>query len=160
MLAYVFWHRPREAAGYEAAVVDYHRALAEEAIEGFHGSSSHRAGGVPWLEGEPVYEDWYLLEAAWAIDPLGDAAVSGRMQGAHRRVAALTGAMTAGLYKLVEGEPVDAPHAAWFGRPVPKISGSLWRRQLVLGPTPEFCLLTPEAAPIEGATRLTRERIV
>jgi len=161
MLAYVFWHRPRSgAADYEPALMDYHRALAAEAVEGFNGSSSYRVAGLPWLGGDPGYEDWYLLEAAWAIDPLSEAAVSGRMQGPHRRIASQTGAMTAGLYRLEEGEPAAYPHAAWFGRPVPEVPGSRWRRQLVLGPTPEFCLLTEALAPIADALHLTRERVV
>lgn len=164
MLAYVFWHRPRpdaEADAYEAALTGYHRELAEEAVEGFHGSSAHAVAAVPWLEGAPGYEDWYLLEAAWALDSLGEAAITGRLEHPHRRIAALTGAMAAGLYRLVQGEGADGEHATWFNAhdPFPLAGSRLWRRQLVLGPTPEFCLLSDQPAAIAGAIPLTRRRI-
>lgn len=112
MLAYVFWHRPRasvDVAAYEAALVEFHRRLGAEAVEGFHGSSVFATEGG--------YVDWYYLEAAFALDALNVAAVSGPMQQPHGAVAALTGEMTGGLYRLVEGT---------------------WRRQMVLGPDAEL----------------------
>jgi hypothetical protein len=113
VLAYVFWHRPRpgvDVAAYEAALVEFHRRLGAEAVEGLHGSSvfATEDGG---------YVDWYHLEAAFALDALNVAAVSGPMQAPHEAVAALTGEMTGGLYRLLDGT---------------------WRRQMVLGPVPEL----------------------
>lgn len=112
MLAYVFWHRPGpgvEAATYEAALVEFHRRLGGEAVEGFHGSKVFTT--------ELGYVDWYYLEGTFALDALNVAAVSGPMQQAHGAVAALTGEMTGGLYRQAEGT---------------------WRRQMVLGPEPEL----------------------
>lgn len=120
MLAYVFWHRPREgveAGAYEAALKDFHARLGEEALEGVHGSRVYAVGSLPWLGGAPGYEDWYHLEASFALDTLNAAAVSGAAGDAHRAVAAMTGPMTAGLYRLVD---------------------DVWRRQMVLGPLPEL----------------------
>jgi hypothetical protein len=176
MLAYVFWHRPRaEVAGpdYEKALLAYHAELGEEAIEGFHGSATHSVDDLPWLGGGPAYEDWYLLEAAWALDTLGAAATSGRLEEPHRQVAARTGSMAAGLYGLVRGEVAGGAHAGWFPKPggesydsfyarlEPLIGGSssLWRRQFVLGPTPEFCLLSDRPPAIASATRVARRRL-
>lgn len=163
MLAYVFWHRPRpeaERSVYEQALAGYHRALAEEAVEGFHGSSSYEVDSLPWLDGEAAYEDWYLLEAAWALDGLGGIAVSGPLEEPHRRVASLTGSMTAGLYRLVAGESWDGGHAAWFGRPLEDLPGSVWRRQFVLGPTPEYCLVSDTPVALGRAQHLTRRRVI
>lgn len=112
MLAYVFWHRPRKGvdpAAYETALVAFHRALAEEALDGVHGSACYAAGGG--------YEDWYFIEASFALDTLNTAAVSGRMTEHHHAAAALAGEMSAGLYREAEGT---------------------WRRQMVLGPAPEL----------------------
>ena len=119
MLAYVFWHRPREGveeAAYEAALVDFHAGLDGEALEGVHGSATFALDGLPWLGGAG-YEDWYFVEASFALDTLNQAAVTGSLGEKHRAIAELTGPMTAGLYRLVEGA---------------------WRRQMVLGPVPEL----------------------
>lgn len=170
MLGYVFWHRPRadvEPARYEEAHAAFHAALADEAVEGFHGSSSYAVPGLPWLDGDG-YEDWYLLEGFFALDPLNRAAVSGPMEEPHRAVASLTGSMAAGLVALVQGVPEHEALATWFRKPEGEsyeelyerlggAGGSLWRRQMVLGPTPEFCLLGP--SELEGV-RLDRRRIV
>ncbi len=98
------------------------------------------------------------------LDPLNDAAASGELQGPHAAVAGNAGAMAAGLYRLRLGDVRvrDAVSATWFSKPpkmgydalyastdslVRRPGTSLWRRQMVLGPTPEFCLSGP--APIE-----------
>ncbi len=143
MLAYVFWHRPREgveALEYEAALREFHGRLAEEAVEGVHGSAAFAVDRLPWLGGGQAYEDWYLLEAGFALDTLNGAAVSGRMTRPHRRIAALTGPMAAGLYRLVRGDGCRGSQATW-SQERPSAAGALWQRQMVLGPTPEFCLL-------------------
>ena len=66
------------------------------------------------------------------------------------------------------GTPSGSP-AIWVGRPpgsahraIGELLGdgmdprtaSLWRRQLVLGPAPEFCLLASEASPGVSPARL------
>jgi len=87
---------------------------------------------------------------------VNDAAVSGPRKAPHDAVARLAADGTAGLYLLQSGAPLAAPRtAAWFGKPSgmryaelfalldPIVSGAgagLWMRQMVLGPTPEFCL--------------------
>ena len=173
MLAYVFWHRPRTGVdidAYEGALRAFHEALGAEAIDGFHGSATHAVDALPWLGEGAAYEDWYLLEAAFGLDGLGAAATSGRMKEPHARVAAMTGAMAAGLYGLALGKAAGGGHAAWFGKPhgesyeelyrrlEPHTGGtaSLWRRQFVLGPTPEFCLISDRPPPIEEATLVAR----
>lgn len=173
MLAYVFWHRPRPEVDrdrYEAAVVDYHRVLGSEALDGVHGSASYRVDAVPWLGEGACYEDWYRLEGSYAIDILDLAAVSGRLTEPHRAVASLCGEMTAGLYELRLGEPAGGGTAAWFRKAAGETydelyarlagKGALWRRRMVLGPTPEFCLVGPLAAEIPDAAVVRRERLV
>jgi hypothetical protein len=166
MLAYVFWHAP--AAGvsprkHEAALARYHAQVAEVRPEGFHGSLSFRAAALPWLADAGVtYEDWYLLEASFALDILNQAAVGGSLRRPHEEVARNTAAMAAGLYRLRSGDPrpAESKHACWLRKPegtsyqdfernmlrfIRRAAVSLWRREMVLGPTPEFCLLSPEA---------------
>jgi hypothetical protein len=112
MLAYVFWHRPRagvDTARYEAALVAFHRELAGEALDGVHGSATYAS--------ESGYEDWYFVEASFALDTLNTAAAGGRLAEFHSAVAALTGDMSAGLYRDVDGT---------------------WTRQMVLGPEPQL----------------------
>lgn len=100
-----------------------------------------------------------------ALPSLNDAAVSGPRLEPHNAVARLAEDGTAGLYGLKAGTPLTRPaHAAWFGKPsgmsyaalfailepvVRSVTGGLWQRQMVLGPTPEFCLSSgaPVALP-------------
>jgi hypothetical protein len=99
-----------------------------------------------------------------ALAALNQAAVSGPRQAPHDAVARLAAAGTAGLYGLMLGAPLAPPgSAAWFGKPaglryaaflallepvVSAAAGALWMRQMVLGPTPEFCLQSIRPAPL------------
>jgi hypothetical protein len=152
MLAYVFWHW--QAANvvapeaYEAAQRRFHAKLSEVRPEGFLRSWSYAVLAVPWLPVAAAYEDWYLLDGSHGLDTLNDAAVSASMRESHD--AAATGASgLGGLYGLQAGSP--GPRivpARWFAKPAGESyqqlydrlppAAALWRRQLVLGPAPEF----------------------
>lgn len=182
MLAYVFWHwaRPELPAGeYEALQRRFHTALAAAPSPGFLASCSGAIAGVPWAAaGGPAYEDWYLLDGSAALDPLNQAAVSASRQAPHDAAAAAAADGTAGLYlrRLGPGiRPGDGWVATWFAKPaalsyhalygllrplVDARSATLWGRQMVLGPSPEFCLQTavpvPLPAPLAGTSVTTR----
>ena len=81
MLAYVFWHQPTGEGArdeYERALVEFHRVLTGDPPAGFLGSATYRLPGVGWAPDGDVYEDWYLVRDSAALDPLNEAAVSGR----------------------------------------------------------------------------------
>lgn len=160
MLAYVFWHWPYAGHAedeYDGAQRDFHRALASSAPRGFISSRVFKVHGkAPWLGGAPAYADWYLVEDSAALDPLNVAAVSGVCEEPHARLTRGMAAGAGSLLQLRSGEadlsaarwltwlvkpremPYDAFYAAHASAP-----GSLWRRQMVLGPNPEFALLSP-----------------
>jgi hypothetical protein len=130
-----------------------------------------------------AYEDWYLIEDHAALGVLGEAAVGRGHRTAHDDVARRSGAGAGGLYGLLEGNSAEladgarvlaeASLAIWIARApghqlvsqagvlgellgdgMDPRQASLWRRQLVLGPAPEFCLLAREASPGVAPTRL------
>jgi hypothetical protein len=163
LLAYVFWHWRRAGVSepsYVALQRRFHAALAEAPPPGFLRSRSAAIRGVAWAAaGADAYEDWYLVEGTAALDPLNEAAVTASRQLAHDAAAAAAEDGIAGLYRLRRGSG-DAVHrtAAWFAKPdgmsygelyavleplLVGSAGALWGRQMVLGPTPEFCLHTP-----------------
>jgi hypothetical protein len=166
VLAYVFWHRPLDpeaAEAYEQAQVAFHRSLARTPPAGFVGSACYRAKELPWLGGVPGYEDWYLVEDYAALGVLNEAAVGRGHRTSHDEAARRLGAGAGGLYGLIEGHRPRLEHtrlAVWIAR-APGVErgglcellgdgmdperASLWRRQLVLGPAPEFCVLAAEA---------------
>ncbi|HEU0054034.1 MAG TPA: hypothetical protein VFQ39_12700 [Longimicrobium sp.] len=160
MLAYVFWHwrRPEVAADeYERLQRDFHAALGDAPPPGFARSYSHALTGAAWASdcGE-AYEDWYLVEGSAALDPLNEAAVTASRRRPHDAAAAVAANGTAGLYRLRLGEaPMSPRFAAWFAKPAGisyddawRLLGPLtdaagvgvWVRQMVLGPSPEFCV--------------------
>jgi hypothetical protein len=127
----------------------------------------------------PAYEDWYVVEDFAALGVLNEAAVGRGHRTAHDQLARRSGPGSGGLYALLEGEgsmmgqgasaPGERSPAIWVQRPPgsrPRMLGellgdgmdparsSLWRRQLVLGPAPEYCLLAHERPPGAAATRL------
>jgi hypothetical protein len=193
VLAYVFWHRPRDLAAsdeYEQAHVAFHRSLAHSPPFGFYGSAAFRLGELPWPwsaasaqarlpdDGAGGYEDWYLVEDHTALGVLNEAAV-GRGHGTlHDAVAHRSGEGCGGLYGLLEGvRPpalADATLAVWVSRPAgsePRALGellgdgmdpqhaSLWRRQLVLGPAPEYCLQGRERPGPSGPQGVAATRL-
>ena len=168
MLAYVFWHWPApevEPRAYEQLLLSFHRALAEAPVPGFQSSATFRLEGqAPWLGGAPAYADWYLLEGSAALDVLNEAAVSGARRGPHDVLARATGAGAGSLFQLrtPEANVFGARCATWLAKPkgmpydpfyqrleplCAQPGVSLWRRQMVLGPAPEFGVLSP--APIQ-----------
>jgi len=184
VLAYVFWHRPGEgvaAEAYEQAGVRFQHSLAHAPPMGLHGSAFYRVADLPWLQGQSGYEDWYLLDDFTAVGVLNEAAVAHGHRTAHDEIARRFGAGAGGMYGLLEGHAdLHCTQAVWVSRPWGSRPGalsellgdgmdpehaSLWRRQMVLGPAPEYCLLAPEVpagvAPgrlPEGWSALTIER--
>jgi hypothetical protein len=185
VLAYVAWHRPGagvDADAYERSLEDFHRSLARVPPSGFAGSSAFRVARVPWLEPRsgggaavaevaPDYEDWYLVDSWSAVGVLEEAAVARGHISRHDAVAAKTGALAGGVYRLSDGPAVleQAAIAVWVtparGHAPPTVadlladgadagSAALWRRCLVLGPAPEYCLLAPEPPAGVAQTRL------
>lgn len=156
MLAYVFSHRPApgvDTAGYEEALRRFHAALASAPSSGFVRSSTYRIGGG--------YSDWYLVESSAALDWLNAAAISGTRTPAHDAAARMAVDGVGKLWSLAGGEPAPGPgFEVRFAKPpgtsytdlharlqpwtsLPAVS--LWRRMMVLGPPPEFCLVAPSA---------------
>ena len=166
MLGYLLWHWPLaevDAAAYEASISGFHRALADLQPKGFLGSASFRVSGAPWAAScGPAYEDWYLLEDSAAIDVLNDLAVSGESKGHHDSAALALENAAAGLYTLRVGNATvaslkEATQGNWLAKPKGQSyedffafiepwtregNVPVWRRQMVLGPTLEFCLIS------------------
>ena len=162
MLAYVFWHAP--AAGvattdYEARMAGFHAALREHAPPGLGLTTTVGLDSVPWLDGGPGYEDWYLVEDFPALGALNAAAVSGPRRGPHDAAAVAAGRGVAGVMGHVSGPllPERPGWAAWLGKPAGMDyedfhaalwealgnDASAWQRQMVLGPAAEYCVLAP-----------------
>ena len=160
MIAYVFWHWPQAGVAtdeYESRQRAFQAALERDPPPGFRGGRTWRITDAPWAnDGGAAYEDWYLLEGLGDLEALNQAAVSGSRLEPHNAVARLAAGGTAGVYALQAGrESPEIQRAVWLSKPAgvsypafllsmsaPADGGTqaLWMRQMVLGPTPEFCL--------------------
>jgi hypothetical protein len=159
VLAYVFFHRAApgiQTPTYEAALKRFHSSLAGKPPPGFIGSSTYRVGGV--------YADWYLVEGSAALDALNEAAVSRARSASHDAVAHMSTDGAGKLLMLVSGSaPAGAGVEVRFSKPAgmgyselyeqlrprtDRAEVSLWRRMMVLGPPPEFCLVAPSEIEI------------
>jgi hypothetical protein len=163
MLAYVFWHWPREGTdprSYCDRLERFHRALAASGPPGFRGSRSFLVEGVPGVAHEgALFEDWYFVDDFAALGVLNDAAVAAPSRPTHDDTAREAAGGAGGLYRLHSARVASAAAAAWFGKPEgtsyaaffasmpPEIE--LWQRQMVLGPAPEFCALAGRAADLD-----------
>lgn len=147
MLAYLFWHQPREGvdlAAYEDAQRSFHAEIEVE-------SACFRVESLPFREGDG-YEDWYLVESWAQLGELNARAVDSTRRPAHDRAASMAAVGWGGLYGLVRGEAMIPVGVEWLDKPRSESSEefiaslpheSVWRRQLVLGPAPELCCTTP-----------------
>jgi len=154
VLAYVFFHRAApgvETPDYEAALRRFHAALAGGPPRGFIGSSTYRVGDM--------YADWYFVESSAALDALNEAAVSGARSASHDTAARMATDGAGKLLALVSGnasagagfeirfsKPAGMGYPELYQRLKPwtdRADVTLWRRMMVLGPPPEFCLLAP-----------------
>ena len=100
------------------------------------------------------YEDWYAVDEYNALGVLNDAAVDAAHAEAHDLVAHAAGFGAGGVYALERGTiDVSASHCVWLTKPTgvsyPDFGEQLavrtagetvkvWRRQMVLGPAPEY----------------------
>lgn len=180
MLAYVFWHRPLAQAdrnAYEAGILRFQSALAAHPPPGFIAAGSFAISPVPWLSNQEGYEDWYRLEASWALDPLNGFAVAGAVQPAHDVAAAQMDEGQGGIYAHVAGDPIAAAQLTvyWLTRPrgiqwQPALeavrarmpAAVIWRRQMVLGSAGEFAVEVPGDSAIDvppGWTARQSERV-
>ena len=171
MLAYVFSHRAAEGvevAAYEDSLRRFHAELASATVSGFIASATFSVGAG--------YSDWYLLESSSAMDALNAAAVSGARAPAHDSAARMASDGVGRLLSLASGSPwMDAGFEVRFGKPagipyadfyarlkpwVEEPGVSLWRRMMVLGPPPEFCLIAPSRLelPAEMHPEVVRRR--
>jgi hypothetical protein len=146
MLAYLFWHRPRP---------DVDTARYEESLRRFHGSldgvsASFRLARLPFAATDG-YEDWYLVDDWQALGALNAAAVDSRHRTGHDSVADLAGDGWGGVYALVRGAAEPPGGARWLAKPPGRSyeeflgalpTSTVWQRQLVLGPAPEFSVAT------------------
>jgi hypothetical protein len=119
VLAYVFWHTPKDSdvARYESGLVRFHHALAADPPDGFAWSWSLRVDRPAWLPGGAAhYLDWYLVDGFAALGALNEAAVSGSRQLPHDAVAALAGTGTGGVLSHVSASAKPARLARDEGR--------------------------------------------
>jgi hypothetical protein len=145
VLAYVFWHRPRanvEVRRYEEALANFHDSLANP-------SAAFRLERLPFGDGDPGYEDWYLVDDWAALGELNARAVDAQHRAGHDAAAGMSGHGWGGVYALVRGEAEPPAAARWEWRPPDGAEAAYWQRQMVLGPAPEYCVV--DGAPEERA---------
>jgi hypothetical protein len=144
MLAYLFWHRPRqeiETSEYEEGLLAFHRELGVD-------SACFRLEALPFDSGGG-YEDWYLVEDWAALGQLNVEATDERRHGVHDRAASEMGAGWGGVYALLDGPQGIPAGVEWVEKPrglsteefVGRYPGrSVWRRQMVLSPGASHCV--------------------
>ena len=182
MLAYLFWHEPQPEVDidrYVALLQAFHRALAAAPPPSFLRSWSMRLDVAPWDSGpaRQPFEDWYLVEDWPALGTLNEAAVRAPREDAHDAIAARATNGAGGLYLLQHGT-LDGPPpwAGWVVKPhgephdtfEPQLraavdaagGGAVLRRQMVLGPAPEYALLAAREPALPLPVRATGARPV
>ncbi|MBL8230611.1 MAG: hypothetical protein JNL98_19120 [Bryobacterales bacterium] len=172
MIAYIFWHVPR--AGVDDAIYTARLARFQEELEqagpnvtGLSAEpASFRLDDVAWIAaGRSVYLDLYVMDGTAQMEILNTAAVSGDCKLPHDAVAELYGKGAGSLYQIRAGAiPANPQHSYWFAKPsgmtyaeldqllAPLLTdAALLRRMMVLGPSPEFCILSSAAIVLPAA---------
>jgi hypothetical protein len=169
MIAYVFWHFGKTEIPmreYEPVLAGFHDNLRQNKPDGFLRSKVYRVKNLPWMDPHRIiYEDWYIVENFSALDALNLGAVAPRMKGPHDKIASFSDRGAGGIFRLKnEPEPeYQATVAYWLTKPLDMTyehfytklepfashpQAALWTRQLVLGPSKEFCLHAPKELEI------------
>ena len=177
MLAYVFWHWPRPGIAsdeYEDKQRAFHAALAARGPSSLLRSHSWRITGAPWTPVTVAWEDWYVLADSAGLDALNIAAISDPLGEEHNAAASLAAGGMAALYTPAgprAGMPLslEGRYTLWFHKPSDMRYSALyqrmgadlprlWTRMMVLGPSPEFCLMTddPNTLGAEWRAQMTR----
>lgn len=150
MVVYLFWHWPEDPTGYEEGLEEFHRRLLGARLPGLRASATYRVGGLPWLGADRGYEDWYLVDGFADLATINQEAVAPGLRPLHDRLARAASGGIGGLYAVHAGAPdLNATAVTWISKPrgteyadfyagLPS-TPCLLRRQLVLGPAPEFC---------------------
>jgi hypothetical protein len=121
-------------------------------------SASFRLKQLPFDDVDG-YEDWYLVADWQGFGKLAEVAVDSRHRDAHDRAARNAAKGWGGVYRLLRGDFTPPRLARWvekspgatyetFLRSLP--TSTIWQRQLVLGPAPEFCLAESALDLAEG----------
>jgi hypothetical protein len=173
-----------EPEAYERACAHFHRSLRHSPPAGFRGSAVYRAGELPWLAGGGYEDWYFLEDftALGVLNEAAVAhGHRGAHDELARRFGAGAGGLYGLLegHPDLEGAPLavwvarppvagrlgdgSAANVSRSGRPpLGELLGdgmdpqhtSLWRRALVFGPAPEYCLLTGEPPAGVAPTRL------
>jgi hypothetical protein len=130
---------------------------------------SFRVGPLPWGPSNArFYEDWYVVKDFASLGAINDRAVSGSAGRAHDSIVKDFMNGTGSVFRLVGGGlPLRESHlATWTEKPIGPsyesyyeelaniTTGSrtdLWRRQLALGPSQQFCIHSVEPLQIPQA---------
>ena len=114
MLAYTFFHWPREgAADYERHLGEFFRAMEADKPLGYLGGLSMRHGPASWLSAS-AYLDWYRVSNFADLGMLNEGAVSGSRRAPHDDVAAMAAGGAGGVYELQQGPA--GPKLRWSWR--------------------------------------------
>jgi hypothetical protein len=156
---------------YEKRLALFLGALNSNKPAGFVEALSFRVVALPW--GPPhgvLYEDWYVVESFAALGALNEAAIAGEIRGPHDSIAKGYTKGAGGIFRSINQgirlhqaryamwiEKAVGPSYQMFYDEVAKVVGDnrtdLWRRQMVLGPSPQFCVHSEDALRVPDSLR-------
>lgn len=164
-LHYIFWHWPKadvDLAVYASRLHLFQEALAAEVGAGLLGRTAvYRSETPPWVPVKGyIFSDWFTLANGNALDRMNEAAVAKNVRQPHAEIAALYGGGAGSLYDRKTGgdfDPLAVQFTQWFAKPAGMAYAEIYarlefatklestwvlRRRMVLGPSPEFCMVS------------------